>query len=169
MTFDWEDRFWKKVGEPNENGCRLWLGTIGGLGYGQMTIGRIGDGTRKIEYGHRLAYLLHHGAIPAGLDLDHLCRIRACVEVAHLEAVLHVVNVRRGLAGWNTREKTHCPQGHPYDDENTVIVHRGRGRSCRICQRAAGRKYMRKRRAAVGEDGAGRNLARRDIETGEEL
>ena len=79
--------------------CWIWQLCIGknGYGYGHL------PGTRQGALAHRLAYEERHGAIPDGLVLDHLCRVKACVNPDHLEAVPQRVNVRRGNAGENLR------------------------------------------------------------------
>jgi hypothetical protein len=89
------------------------------------------DGNR---YAHRLAYELLVGPIPEGLHIDHLCRRPECVNPAHLEPVTNVENIRRGNAGLFQASKTHCKQGHPYDEKNTLIRRSG-GRACRECHR----------------------------------
>lgn len=119
-------RFWSHT-RRHENGCLQWTAYIDRSGYG---LGQIkGISTRAA---HRIAWILTNGPVPDGLQLDHLCRNRWCVEVTHLEPVTPKENVRRGLNGVLL---THCPQGHPYDEANT---YRGRGeRQCRICRRDA--------------------------------
>lgn len=123
------ERFWTKF-ERDEFGCWLWHAAADHLGYGR--IGLAG----KVVLAHRFAYELLVGPIPAGLDLDHLCRVPACVNPAHLEPVTHRENQRRGMArhflGLEQSRKTHCPQGHPYDEANTYR-HNGR-RYCRTCK-----------------------------------
>jgi hypothetical protein len=115
------------------SGCWLWQGTTTNAGYGSMTI-RTEDGP-KSRLVHRVAYEHYLGPIPAGHTLDHLCRVRLCFNPDHLEPVTPQVNVLRSPiapAAVNAR-KTHCPQGHPYDEANTIQQRRG-GRLCRTCQ-----------------------------------
>ena len=68
--------------------CWIWQGDVGTTGYA-----KIGNS----EYGHVVFYERKHGPIPEGLELDHLCRLRCCVNPDHTEPVTHTVNVRRGL------------------------------------------------------------------------
>jgi hypothetical protein len=70
---------------------------------------------------HRISYEHFVGPIPKGLFIDHLCRMRACVNPGHLEPVTTLENARRGDGGSNNRRKTHCTRGHEYSDENTRI------------------------------------------------
>lgn len=121
--------------EPN-SGCVLWMGFIHRRsGYGMM--GAKIDG-KKFNYAHKVAYELVKGSVPKGLELDHLCRIRCCVNPDHLEPVTRRENIMRGLApivnGSDHRAKTHCKHGHPYDEANTYWDARGH-RSCRACHR----------------------------------
>lgn len=90
----------------------------------------------KRDYAHRNAYRQAHGPIPAGFDIDHLCRNRACVNASHLEAVPHRTNLLRGngFAGQNAR-KTVCAQGHQLDEQNTYLRPDRPGRLCRTCRR----------------------------------
>lgn len=81
---------------------------------------------------HRFAYSVLVGPIPKGLQIDHLCRNKACVNPAHLEAVTQRVNLLRAptVVAANAA-KTHCPAGHAYD---AVVVWRGAtSRRCRAC------------------------------------
>jgi hypothetical protein len=96
---------------------------------------------------HRVAYEALIGPIPDGLQLDHLCRNRACVNPLHTEPVTQIENIRRGEAGVPSgsqqRAKTHCPQGHPYSQGNTYIRKNGH-RMCRTCNAAAQRRLRRR-------------------------
>lgn len=114
--------------------CWLWQGQIERNGYGRAWF----KGKRRSA--HRLAYELTKGQIPHGLTIDHLCRNRACINPAHLEAVSMRTNVLRGdtITAANAR-KTHCPRGHVYDRMNS----QGR-RICRTCGRNQLRRYRMK-------------------------
>jgi hypothetical protein len=131
--------------EPGPNGCLLYTGTISQHGYGQLSV----NGVRTLA--HRAIYELTVGPIPDGMFLDHTChnvddtcsggsscQHRRCVNIAHLEPVSGAENTRRGK-GWATNgTKTHCRQGHPYDDKNTYAY--GGRRYCRACNRAIKRR-----------------------------
>jgi len=95
---------------------------------------------------HRLSYETEIGPIPEGLELDHLCRVRSCVNPLHLEPVTHQENVRRGEGANFWRNKTHCPQGHEYTEENTGISNRNneKCRYCRECKREKNRQRRQK-------------------------
>ena len=115
------------------NECWLWAGYINELGYGQhfYTV----DGKTKYVYAHRLMYEELVGAIPQGLVIDHLCRVRCCVNPKHLEPVTASVNTLRGEGVGVNKRKTHCPRGHEYTPENTQYRNTG-WRVCRTCNRA---------------------------------
>jgi hypothetical protein len=114
-----------------ETGCWNWTASMNGKGYGQITVA---GGMQKA---HRAAYELIEGPIPAGLELDHLCRNRACINPAHLEPVTSRENTLRSPispSAINAR-KTHCPFGHEYTAENTLMRKGNRSRCCRACNR----------------------------------
>lgn len=136
---DASQRFWAKVSDPDAQGCRLWVGYRNEKGYGRFGV------DRRLVLAHRFAYEEARGAIPLGLVLDHLCRNPACVTVSHLEAVTSGENTRRGRTGAAQRERTHCPQGHAYDEENTYVYRDGR-RECRECRRIKHRRMSTERK-----------------------
>lgn len=119
-----------------ENGCWKWTGNIcTTTGYGRISIDKVPWSA------HALSYILFKGIIPEGLQLDHTCPIpdRACVNPDHLEAVTHRINLLRGntIAAINA-SKTHCPNGHEYNEINTYLE--GRIRHCRACHRERARR-----------------------------
>ena len=120
---------------PTMRGCRLWTGAINGDGYG-----RVGIDCKNLA-AHRISYEVANGPIPDGLEIDHLCGERSCVEPSHLEAVTHKENVLRGnsFSAVNAR-KASCIYGHPLPA----------GRKCLECHakiRAGHKYYMRSWRA----------------------
>ena len=116
--------------EPN-SGCWLWTGTLSGSGYGQFQLSPV---TKKKAQAHRASYEYFVGPIPEGMQIDHLCRVRCCVNPAHLELVTQSENTRRGHL-WQDAV-THCPQGHPYSPENLASWGLRKGqRICLICNR----------------------------------
>lgn len=84
-----------------------------------------------------MAYELYVGKIPEGLQIDHLCRNRVCVNPDHLEPVTRRVNLLRGV-GFSARnaKAVRCPAGHAYDLSNTYLRPDGKGRDCLRCRRA---------------------------------
>lgn len=127
------ERFLSNVDKTGD--CWLWMASTWLGGYGRFWI----DGRTVLA--HRWSYEQHIGPI-GRKQLDHLCRVRNCVRPDHLEPVTARENLLRGeTAAAKNAAKTHCPKGHPYDDENTYRDKRGR-RSCKTCRQES---YLRRR------------------------
>lgn len=120
-------RFWGFVNKSES--CWIWMGCHNVYGYGVIRVPLV----RKLRMAHRIAYELTIGPISTGLTLDHLCRVRECVNPTHLEAVTRGENVLRGESpAAQAARKTHCVNGHPLIEENlyrdgTCV------RRCRTC------------------------------------
>lgn len=133
-----EQRFWEKVGPHDDPAkCWLWLAFADRDEYGLFW-------NSKTVRAHRFSYEMHyHVTIPVGMTIDHVkargCVSTLCVNPHHLEVVTQKVNVLRGdgFAALHIKV-THCPQGHPYGEENTYMWHDMR--YCRVCRREQDRK-----------------------------
>ena len=132
-----EERFWAKVDKTDT--CWLWTGAIAGTtGYGSFYFNGSMGGA------HRFAYEHFVGPIPEGYWIDHLCRVRRCVNPDHLAVVTPRENAiynSLSTAAFNAR-KTHCPRGHPYNDANTRIANRPSGNTARICRACRSIRYF---------------------------
>lgn len=140
------ESFWRNVARASDAECWAWTGRTIRTGYGLFLW--TANGKRTGTTAHRYAFQLMHGALPKDVDLDHLCRNRACVNPAHLDPVSHTENVRRGRSGAFNREKTHCVRGHAYSPENTRRNSKG-GRVCRKCSAIHTVNWKRRKRGAL--------------------
>ena len=156
MTADSAPNIWKKAGkkpqesrayfderwipEPN-TGCWLWTNCTNQYGYG---LGRL-HGRQTVA--HRIAWELYRGPIPFRMQIDHMCRVRSCVNPDHLRLVTLAQNVtENSLSGSAVNKaKTHCIHGHPFAGDNLWVEKNG-ARHCRICRRVSQRKLVPRNR-----------------------
>lgn len=140
-----------------DTGCRIWLGSLTGAGYGEIERGplRRHYGMRSV---HRIAFVRAYGQVPEGKEVDHKCNVRCCFNADHLQPLTHAENMRRAmpsiLAAHAAKAKTHCENGHPFAGKNLRWRLNGCGttrlyRRCRRCQ-ADSRVRQRERLRAAG-------------------
>lgn len=127
--------------------CIMWAASVNSVtGYGQFNNGK------TMVIAHRFAYERVYGAIPKEKQIDHLCKNRRCVNIAHLEAVMPVENIRRSGAyetlASQVRQRTHCKYGHPYTEDNLYRTKEGK-RHCKTCRANAKSRY---RQTIVNEE-----------------
>jgi hypothetical protein len=109
----------------DDNGCWIWCKAIKNNGYGELCLGSVVDDSRCMEYAHRVSYVWFKGPIPVGLQVDHLCNVRRCINPDHLEAVTALENTTRA---WSIERKPYCKNGHARIPENTW------GKKCKVCE-----------------------------------
>lgn len=134
---DLMSRFFANVRQDGD--CWRWTKTLTDDGYAPFYLARA-----QAVRAHRWIYELLRAEIPDGLQLDHLCRVRDCVNPWHMDVVTSGVNTRRGLAAvtsWHAR-KDRCKNGHPFDVANTYVHPVTGHRICRACR--ANRERMRR-------------------------
>lgn len=139
LDFNLPQRFGDKVW-ATPWGCWMWGGNKA-YGYGIFGL------NKSTVRAHRFAYKAMVGPVADELTLDHLCRLRACVNPRHLEPVTNRENILRGVsfAAQNAR-KTHCPRGHPYSGYNLRMS--SGSRNCRTCNNALNRRLYHSGRLA---------------------
>jgi hypothetical protein len=135
----WPRRLWAKVDIRDVSDCWEWRGWRDSEGYGLILL----DGRNRRA--HQVTYEEIIGLIPDGLEIDHLCRNRGCVNPWHLEPVTHKENMRRsgGL-------RQACRHGHALTPDN-IRIHRG-ARYCKTCNRLASRRRYERLRRERQED-----------------
>ena len=137
-----DERFAAKY-SIDENGCWIWTAAKDGHGYGQFCTG----GRRSKTAAHRWSYERHVGPIPAGLDLDHLCRVPACVNPEHLEPVTRAENTRRGAVTLRVGDRCRGA-GHLIATASDIAIRGGYNR-CRACLSAKDTAHRSRVREAV--------------------
>lgn len=128
----------------SENGCWLWRAYRTKDGYGHFSIA-----DRMLE-AHRVAWELDRGAIPAGLEIDHICKNPSCVNPQHMELVTHAENLRRG-DGWGGKhfKKQTCIHGHAMRRVFLPGAKRHR-RICDECRRAWWKRSSQRKNGEAG-------------------
>ena len=136
-------RFKERIMPEPMSGCILWLGEIDPNGYGTH------NRRSKTFKAHKFSYELYKGPVPKGLELDHLCRVRSCVNPDHLEPVTKAENIRRSHKFPRlNKTATQCAYGHSYLDDTVKLRFDGRnkgGRRCLICTKIQNKKRSEKR------------------------
>ena len=136
--------FWSKVDklgdvwEGMSTPCWDWLGYLKSNGYGSSSLRLLSQETLV----HRISYEIHYGVIPAGLEIDHLCHNKRCVNPEHFEAVTPSINTVRSY-DYNGR-RVCCQRGHLFDDHNSIWEYGHR--HCRTCRNMGQRERYQARR-----------------------
>jgi hypothetical protein len=121
------------------SGCWLWTSMLKPDGYGYW---RRRDENRG-RSAHAVIWEEQNGPIPTGMELDHRCRRRGCVNPGHLEPVTHAENCRRAAEA-----RTHCQRGHAFSAANTIVDTSG-GRRCRQCIKQRRAEYWQRKKLGL--------------------
>jgi hypothetical protein len=121
-----------------ESGCIIWTGSIRRNGYGRFRY------NGKIGTAHRWIYQYHHGEISKKLYIDHICRVKSCVNINHLRAVTPKQNAIENNVGpiAINAVKTKCVNGHEYTKDNLYTTPNGY-RACKECRKNNMRRYRK--------------------------
>jgi len=123
-----KDRFFDRISPEPNSGCWLWTGATNLNGYGCFSPSQKRNSS---VYAHRFSYEMHVGPIAEGMVIDHLCRVRCCVNPAHMEIVTRGENVRRGIAPAHVaRRAGTCERGHPLAKDNVIGRQKPRCKTC---------------------------------------
>lgn len=125
------DRVWASVEIGDWFDCWPWQKSTGSHGYGQIGWHDRDLGRSVMTTAHRVAWVAVNGPIPDELQVDHTCYNRPCCNPLHLRLLTLVENAR----DTSYTRHTHCPQGHPFTEENTYRIPKTGHRTCRSCQR----------------------------------
>lgn len=137
--------------------CGAWKGATNYGGYGKISSRDPETRIKTTPATHIVIWEHHHGVIPEGKVIDHLCcdpawceggddcPHRRCCEITHLALATPKENILRGNSPMaKNARKTHCPLDHPLSGDNLHVDAKG-SRSCRICRREAGRRWRLRR------------------------
>lgn len=132
------------IAEDVDDGCHIWTGYTDEDGYGVISA------NGKNQRAHRVSYVFSNGEIPEGLQIRHTCDNRPCVNPAHLLVGTTQDNTGDMMSRGRHHQscKTHCSQGHPYDEANTYIRPHDGNRDCIICRKS----YKKARRGIWNKD-----------------
>ena len=127
------DRFWPKVHQVACGGCWLWTAFTDAQGYGRL---RVGGRSGEAEYAHRLSLWMVGVVTPTGMHVDHLCRVRSCVNPTHLEVVTPRVNAERSTNRHiATMMSGACERGHDRATHGYRRKDRPGAWNCNECRR----------------------------------
>lgn len=141
-TLTFEETEAKYVMPVPWTGCWLWLG---GLMHEYGSVRKTALSSRMIP-AHRYFYEHYKGPIPKGLEPDHLCNVKSCVNPNHLEAVTHSINVLRRVQ-FKPRKKAPlkliCKRGHSIAGGNEYITPSNGVRECWTCKKTRARAWLK--------------------------